>query len=191
MRNPKLLYATSARLGGSGLDAVALESARVAGRAGMLGRVLAFANRQGEIPAARIGALRWHPVRLLSGLGSEFYYGAKKHALDRAAARELAGGRYGLFHGWSGESVRTLRTARQLGVPSVIEIPTWHRHKGKDKPARLTKSERERDGRSRSERLFGPVRKLLAVPVLVCVGIVVPFAVERRGIDDRQARREA
>ena len=144
MRNPKLLYATSARLGGSGLDAVALESARVAGRAGMLGRVLAFANRQGEIPAARIGALRWHPVRLLSGLGSEFYYGAKKHALDRAAARELAGGRYGLFHGWSGESVRTLRTARQLGVPSVIEIPTWHRHKGKDKPARLTKSERER-----------------------------------------------
>ena len=144
MRNPKLLYATSARLGGSGLDAVALESVRVAGRAGMLGRVLAFANRQGEIPAARIGALRWHPVRLLSGLGSEFYYGAKKHALDRSAARELAGGRYGLFHGWSGESVRTLRTARQLGVPSVIEIPTWHRHKGKDKPARLTKSERER-----------------------------------------------
>jgi glycosyltransferase involved in cell wall biosynthesis len=29
-------------------------------------------------------------------------------------------------------------------VPSVIEIPTWHRHKGRDKPARLTKSERER-----------------------------------------------
>ncbi len=25
----------------------------------------------------------------------------------------------------------------------MIEIPTWHRHKGKDKPARLTKSERE------------------------------------------------
>ena len=144
MLNPKLLYATSARLGGSGLDAVALESVRVAERAGMLGRVLAFANRQSEIPAARIGSLRWHPVRLLSGLGSGFYYGAKKHALDRAAARELAGGRYGLFHGWSGESVRALRTARQLGVPTVIEVPTWHRNKGKDKPARLTKSERER-----------------------------------------------
>ncbi len=144
MRNPKLLYATSARLGGSGLDAVALESVRVAERAGMLGRVLTFANRQSEIPAGRIGSLRWHPVRLLSALGSEYYYGAKKHALDRVAARELAGGRYGLFHGWSGESVRTLRVARGLGVPTVLEIPTWHRHKGKDKPARLTKSERER-----------------------------------------------
>ncbi len=144
MLNPKLLYATSARLGGSGLDAVALETVRVAQRAGMLGKALAFANRAGELPAERIGSLRWHPVRLLSGLGSAFYYGAKKHALDRAAAQELARGGYGLFHGWSGESVRTLRGARRLGVPTVIEIPTWHRNKGREKPARLTKSERER-----------------------------------------------
>ena len=139
-----LLYATSARLGGSGLDAVALESVRTAQRAGVLGKALAFDDRQTEIPAARIASLRWNPVRLLSGLGSEFYYGAKKHALDRAAARELARGGYDLFHGWSGESVRTLRAARRLGVPGVIEIPTWHRNKGKDKPVRLTKSERER-----------------------------------------------
>jgi glycosyltransferase involved in cell wall biosynthesis len=140
----KILYATSARIGGSGLDAVALESLRAAERAGVLGRALAFENRQEEIPAERITSLQWNPVRLLSGLGTEFYYGAKKHALDRAAARELGRGGYGLFHGWSGESVRTLRVARRLGVPSVIEIPTWHRNKGKVKPARLTKSERER-----------------------------------------------
>ena len=31
-------------------------------------------------------------------------------------------------------------------MPGVIEIPTWHRHKGRQKPARLTKSERERAG---------------------------------------------
>ena len=139
-----LLYATSARLGGSGLDAVALESLRAAQRAGVLGKALAFDDRQEEIPAERIGSLRWNPVRLLSGLGSEFYYGAKKHALDRAAARELARGDYDFFHGWSGECVRTLRAARRLGVPTLIEVPTWHRNKGKDKPARLTKSERER-----------------------------------------------
>lgn len=139
-----MLYATSARVGGSGLDAVALESLRAVHRAGMLGRALAFDNRQDEIPAKCIRTLRWHPVRLLSGLGSEFYYGAKKHALDRAAARELTRGGYDLFHGWSGECVRTLRVARQRGVPSVIEIPTWHRNKGRPKPARLTKSERER-----------------------------------------------
>jgi len=144
MLNLKLLYATSARLGGSGLDAVALESMRAAYRAGVVGRILTFENRQTEIPAELVGSLRVNPVRLLSGLGSEFYYGAKKHALDRRAARELKAGDYNLFHGWSGESVRTLRAARERGIPSLIEIPTWHRNKGRDKPARLTKSERER-----------------------------------------------
>lgn len=144
MLNASLLYATSARIGGSGLDAVAFESLRAAQRAGVLGRALAFDNRQAEIPAEKITSLRWNPVRLLSGLGSEFYYGAKKQALDRAAARELAAGGYALFHGWSGECVRTLRVARERGVRSLIEIPTWHRNKDHVKPARLTKSERER-----------------------------------------------
>ena len=139
-----LLYATSARIGGPGLDAVAHESLRAASEAGCLGRALAFGNRQGEVGADKIQTLAWHPVRLLSGIGSKYYYAAKKHALDKAAAAELAAGDYDLFHGWSGECVRTLTEAKKRGVPSVIEIPTWHRHKGRPKPARLTKSERER-----------------------------------------------
>jgi glycosyltransferase involved in cell wall biosynthesis len=139
-----LLYATSARLGGSGLDAVAAETVRAAQRARVLGRALAFENRLPDLPAEQFESLRWHPVRLLSALGSEHYYATKKHALDRAAARRLAAGGFDLFHGWSGECLRTLREARRLGVRSVIEIPTWHRHKGKAKPTRLTQSERER-----------------------------------------------
>jgi glycosyltransferase involved in cell wall biosynthesis len=141
----RLLYATSARIGGSGLDAVALESLRAADAAGLLGRAICFDNRQRQIAPAHVLTLRWHPVRLLSGLMARpFYYGAKKHALDAAAARALRENDYDLFHGWSGECVRTLREARRRGVPTVIEIPTWHRHKGKVKPDRLTKSERER-----------------------------------------------
>lgn len=141
-----LLYATSARLGGSGLDAVALESVRAAQQGGFLGRAIAFDTRRSGLPPAQVRSLRWHPVRLLSWLESEYYYGAKKHAVDTVTARELKRGApaYDLFHGWSGDCVATLRAARQLGIPSVLEIPTWHRHKGKDKPARLTKSERER-----------------------------------------------
>ena len=141
-----LLYATSARIGGAGLDAVALESLRAAHEAGCLGRALAFDSRQSVIPRRCVRTLRWHPVRLLSWLESKYYYGAKKQALDAAAARELerTDEAYDLFHGWSGESLRSLRIARARGIPSMIEIPTWHRHKGKAKPLRLTKSERER-----------------------------------------------
>ncbi len=154
--NTKLLYATSARIGGSGLDSVAHESLRAAEAAGLDWRALAFDLRAADLPSRRVRNLRRHPVRLFSWvMGSEFYYGAKKQAIDRAAAVELE--RFGsaaqprghgapplIFHGWSGECVRSLRVCRRLGIPSIVEIPTWHRHKGKPKPDRLTKSERER-----------------------------------------------
>lgn len=141
----RIFYSTSARIGGSGLDAVAHESLRAAVREGILGGALAFENRTQDIPPHLVRTLERHPVRFVSWfVESEFYYGAKKHALDKAAARELARGDFDLFHGWSGECVRSLREARRRGIPSLIEIPTWHRHKGKAKPARLTKTERER-----------------------------------------------
>jgi glycosyltransferase involved in cell wall biosynthesis len=145
LANTKLLYATSARIGGGGLDAVAAESLRGVHAAQMDWRALAFELRATDLPAARVRSLTSHPVRAISWVvDSEYYYGAKKHALDRIAAAELARRDVQLFHGWSGESVRSLRECRRRGIPSLIEIPTWHRHKGKDKPVRLTKSERER-----------------------------------------------
>ncbi len=140
----RLLYATSARIGGSGLDVVAHESLQASAAGGFLSKAIGFENRQGDVAPELIQSLRWHPVRLLSGLGSRYYYPAKKHALDKVAAAELATGAYDFFHGWSGECIRTLREAKRLGVPSIVEIATWHRNKGKDKPDRLTRSERER-----------------------------------------------
>jgi glycosyltransferase involved in cell wall biosynthesis len=138
-----VLYSISARLGGSGLDTDAYETVRGLHEAGILGRAIVYANRQQLVPASRVQSLRWHPVRLLSLMDRAHYYGAKKHYLDSMARAELRSARYDLFHGWSGECVRTLREANRLGIPSLIEIPTWHRNKGRAKPA-LTKSERER-----------------------------------------------
>lgn len=138
-----VLYSISARLGGSGLDTDALETVTGLHRAGLLGRAIVYANRQQEVPAHLVQSLRWHPVRMLSMLDRDHYYGAKKHYLDMRAAAGLRTGRFDLFHGWSGECLRALREARRRGIPSVMEIPTWHRNKGKQKPA-VTKSERER-----------------------------------------------
>jgi glycosyltransferase involved in cell wall biosynthesis len=149
----RLLYATSARIGGTGLDSVALESVRAAHRAGILGRAIAYANRQNEVPPSSIRLLRWHPVRLLGFLDSPHYYGAKKHYVDWIAARELARGDFDLFHGWSGECVRTLREARWRGIPSLIEIPTWHRHKGKRVPAK-TRAEAAMEAEPWPKRAF-------------------------------------
>jgi len=135
-----LLYSIFARIGGSGLDTDAFETLRAAWRGGFLGKAVAYDNRQTEIPAARIHSLRWHPVRLLSWLESPYYYGAKKKYLDWIAARHLASGRYDLFHSWSGDCLLSLREARKQGIPSILEIPTWHRDRGKMKRWQTTPS---------------------------------------------------
>jgi len=137
-----VLYATSARIGGSGLSGVAYESLKGVHGAGILGRAIAYDQHQAALPSRLIRSLRWHPVRLLSGLASPYYYGAKRQYVDWIASRELARGGYDLFHGWSGDALLTLRQARREGIPSVLEIPTWHRNKGKRKPW-MTRGEKE------------------------------------------------
>jgi glycosyltransferase involved in cell wall biosynthesis len=122
-----LLYSIFARIGGSGLDTDAFEALRASYRGGFLGKAVAYDNRQAEIPARYIHSLRWHPVRLLSFLDSKHYYGAKKKYLDWIASRLLESGRYDFFHSWSGDCLATLRVAKQKKIPSLIEIPTWHR----------------------------------------------------------------
>src|SRR6201982_3826133 len=132
----KLLYSIFARIGGSGLDTDAFETLRASYRGGFLGRAIAYDNRQNEIPASLIHSLRWHPVRLISFFDRPYYYGAKKKYLDWITSRHLATGRYDLFHSWSGDCLRLLPVAKQRGILSIVEIPTWHRDGGKRKADR-------------------------------------------------------
>ena len=131
-----LLYSIFARIGGSGLDTDAFETLRASYRGGFLGKAIAYDNRQKEIPASLIRSLRWHPVRLISFLDRPYYYGAKKKYLDWIASRHLATGRYDLFHSWSGDCLSSLKVTKRRGIPSVVEIPTWHRDGGKEKVRR-------------------------------------------------------
>lgn len=138
-----LLYSIAADVGGAGLPTTAVEGLLASYGRGFLGKAVGYSNRQERVPAAKIRSLAWHPVRLMGSLDRETYYGAKKHYLDWIAAREMRSGRYDCFHGWSSDSLRTLIAARQRRVPTMIEIPTWHRNKFREKSF-YTRSERER-----------------------------------------------
>jgi glycosyltransferase involved in cell wall biosynthesis len=122
-----LLYSIFARIGGHGLDTDSFEALRASYQGKFLGKAIAYDNRQREIPSRFIQSLRWHPVRLLSFLDRAYYYGAKKKYLDWIASRHLDSGRYDFFHSWSGDCLETLRVAKKRKIPSLIEIPTWHR----------------------------------------------------------------
>lgn len=124
-----VLYSIAADIGGVGLAKTAEQGLLAPARAGVLGRAVAYANRQREIDPWKVKSLALHPVRLLANLDRETYYGAKKQYLDWVTARVLRRGGFDCFHGWSGDSLRTLVAARQRRLPSMIEIPTWHRNK--------------------------------------------------------------
>lgn len=104
--------------------------------------VICYQQSQREIPPSRVRSLQWHPVRALSSLGSRDYYAAKKRYADWIAAQRLRRGDFDFFHGWSGDCFQSLVEARLRGIPSLIDIPTWHRNKGQRKSAE-TESERE------------------------------------------------
>jgi glycosyltransferase involved in cell wall biosynthesis len=139
-----LLYATSAGLGGSGLNTTSLEGALAAWRGGFLGEALCYSVQQKEIERSRIRSLQYHPARLLSFLDSQDYYAVKKQYLDWKAARRLRKGGFDFFHGWSGECFESLVEARLRGVPSVMDVPTWHRNKGLKKSAETLSERRAR-----------------------------------------------
>lgn len=153
-----LLYSIFARIGGSGLDTDAFESLRASYRGGFLGKAVAYDNRQTEIPARFIHSLRWHPVRLISFLERPYYYGAKKKYLDWIASRHLETGRYDFFHSWSGDCLQSLRVAKRKKIPSLIEIPTWHRRGQKSEIASQTSASQSKSWKSRL--LLGPDRFL-------------------------------
>ena len=134
-----LLYATSAALGGTGLDSTSIEGVLASYQSGSLLRALCFGNTRDGLPAR---SLHLHPVRGLSWLPSEEYYAAKKRYTSWMAGHEIKRGCYDAFHGWSGDCFHALLQARKRDIPSVVDIPTWHRNKGTLKPGE-TKAERE------------------------------------------------
>jgi glycosyltransferase involved in cell wall biosynthesis len=127
----RLLYAIDARIGGYGLDLSAHESLILADDRDFLGRAIGYDNRQRDISPRYIMSLRRHPVRLLSSLDPPYYHDAKKKYVDWVASRQLKTRRYDFFHGCAGNSLRSLRVAKSRGIPSVLEIPTWHRDRVK------------------------------------------------------------
>lgn len=121
----KIVYSIPTRIGASGLGANSFEALKGIYARGYLERVVAYGNRQKEIPARYIRPMRFYATKIFSNLPARYYYPVKMKSLDRLTVRVLRKGA-DLFHGWSGSSLRSLRYCREKGIVSFMENPAPH-----------------------------------------------------------------
>jgi len=117
----KVFYTTASRLGGTGLANVAHQAAQASYQAGCLERVLCYGNRQREVPREKVSTVWFQPAKLFSSLSSRYYYSMKRMWLDWRASHWLQRHDVDIFHGWTHESLNTLRVARQKGIVGIVD----------------------------------------------------------------------
>ncbi|MGZ8461097.1 MAG: hypothetical protein ACXWW2_11775, partial [Candidatus Deferrimicrobiaceae bacterium] len=116
----RVVYSIPTRIGAGGQGVDSFEALRGIYARGYLERVVAYGNRQKEIPSSLIRTLGVGPYKIFSNLPARYYYPVKMKALDRVAVRVLRKGA-DLFHGWSGSSLRSLLYCRERGIVSFME----------------------------------------------------------------------
>ncbi len=121
----KVVYSIPTRIGASGLGVDSFEALKGIYARGYLEKVVAYGNRQKEIPAHYIRPMRFYLTKVFSNLPARYYYPAKRKSLDRLTVRVLRKGA-DLFHGWSGSALRSLRYCRERGIVSFMENPAPH-----------------------------------------------------------------
>lgn len=127
----RVVYSIPTRIGASGLGVDSFEALKGIHARGYLKRVVAYGNRQKEIPSPLLRSLGIGPYKILSNFPARYYYPMKMKALDRVAVRILRQGA-DLFHGWSGSSLRSLRYCREEGIISFMENPAPHFRYGEE-----------------------------------------------------------
>lgn len=119
----RILYVTAGKLEGSGIDAVCrlqIEALRSAGHE------VHLVSRSPDFPADRRTVVGRGPWGLLSWLPNRYYSSALKRRADALAAPRVRSHPPDLVVTWSKQALRTLDTARDLGIPGVLNCGNLH-----------------------------------------------------------------
>jgi len=119
--NMRVIYTTASHLGGTGLSKVAFHAVRAIYRDGGLVRAMFYRNKQNEVPKKYLKRIIFQPAKLFSGLSSRYYYTMKRIWLDWKAARYILKQSCDIYHGWTHESLRSIRAAKQQGAIAIVD----------------------------------------------------------------------
>lgn len=120
-------YSIDAKFGGSGIGYIAYNAGVGIYQAKLLRRLFASSNTQQVIPKQLIR--HWGSIgRAMKYLGAKDSNGLFNHLetmlYDVWVAAQLSDG--GIFHGWNGMCLASLRKAKQLGMITVVERASSH-----------------------------------------------------------------
>jgi glycosyltransferase involved in cell wall biosynthesis len=121
----EIVYSISTKIGDGGLGVDGLEAVMAIYRKGYLKKIVAYGNKQKEIPKSYIRSIQIHPVKIFSNLPARYYYPLKRKVLDRTTRRVLKKGA-DIFHGWSSSSLWSLQFCNEKGIISFLENPGPH-----------------------------------------------------------------
>jgi len=121
----KVVYSCMTSIGASGLGVDSFELVRGLYEKGLLKKGVFYGNRQKEIPRSYLRIIQIHPMKIFASTPARFYYPLKRIYLDWITAHIVREG-CEIFHGWSTESICSLKAAREVGAIGFIERASPH-----------------------------------------------------------------
>jgi glycosyltransferase involved in cell wall biosynthesis len=125
MTAPLIFYSIGSRVGGQGLSLVAQQAGEALTKHGMLEQLVCY-GKTGDVHIDRINRIYFQPAKLFSHLPSKYYYSMKRLWIDWRASHYLKYSKASIFHGWTHESLKSIRLAKSKGMITILERGNPH-----------------------------------------------------------------
>jgi glycosyltransferase involved in cell wall biosynthesis len=122
---PLIFYSIAAKVGGHGLSQVAEKAGYAIENSGQLEQLVCY-GKKNTSKVLKINRIFFQPFKIFSFLPSKYYYSMKRYWLDLRASYFLKASKANIFHGWTHESLRSIKVAKSKGMIVILERGNPH-----------------------------------------------------------------
>lgn len=122
---PLIFYSIAAKIGGRGLSQVAEKAGFAIEKSGQLEQLVCYGKKVSS-ELSKINQIFFQPFKIFSFLPSKYYYSMKRYWLDVRASYFLKKSNANIFHGWTHESLKSIKVAKSKGMLVVLERGNPH-----------------------------------------------------------------
>lgn len=126
MKPESIIYSIATKIGSSGLGTVSYNAIKALRDKNLLKLAVAYSNGS-DLDKSIIRALHGNPAKLLFFLPRRYYRPLRKSYFDYVTSRIILRKGCEVFHGWNGQSLRSIKAAQRIGAKTVIECGSTHK----------------------------------------------------------------